>query len=416
MAGSAAKGNKSYYIHTLIYLLIIFGFWFIPPFGGITELGMKVLGVFLGVLYGWIFIGFIWPSLFGMMALGITGYASMLEVFQGGFGNSIFVRIFFVFIFAGLLQTTGLTDFIAKWCVSRKICRGRPWVLISMLFVAVAFVGGFINLYAGIIIVWCIFYGIFEFVGLKKGDPLVSYIVVGVALIGGMGSMSLPFLPNSIIWRSMLQEDILTNYTAPMGKLVMAQLLLIVTLIIGYLIAGRFLLRIKTDALKNLSDDYFAKIENIKMTHEQKVAMESLIGFIIILVLPMIAPAGPVRQFFTNVDVLGASVIMIIFFLFRRKPDGEYLYNFGKMVHDGSNWDILILFMATMPISAAMEAEETGIVSTLVSAVMPIFQSISPSLYLIFCLIIFVVVTQFAHNLILGIVFTSLHGASSWPL
>ena len=60
-----------YYAHSLIYLVIMFGFWFVPPFGGITELGVKVLGIFFGVLYGWIFIGFIWPSLFAMLALGM---------------------------------------------------------------------------------------------------------------------------------------------------------------------------------------------------------------------------------------------------------------------------------------------------------------------------------------------------------
>ena len=63
MGVAAKKGNTSYYIHSIIFLLITIGTGFLPTFGGITELGMKVLGVFLGLLYGWIFIGFIWPRL-----------------------------------------------------------------------------------------------------------------------------------------------------------------------------------------------------------------------------------------------------------------------------------------------------------------------------------------------------------------
>ena len=54
-----------------------------------------------------------------------------------------------------------------------------------------------------------------------------------------------------------------------------------------------------------------------------------------------------------------------------------------------------------------MESEETGIVQTVIQALMPIFSQISPSVYLLFCFILFTLITQIAHNLILGIVFTS---------
>lgn len=209
MAGSSSSNKTMYYVHSLIYLVIMFGFWFVPPFGGITELGMKVLGIFFGVLYGWIFIGFIWPSLFAMLALGMTGYASVLEVFQAGMGDGTVAKVFYVFIFAGILQATNLTDFIANWCISRKICRGKPWVLVTFLFLAAIFVGGFINQYAAIVIIWYIFYSICDAVGIKKGDPLISYVVVGVPVMSTMGAMMLPFLPVSVIFRSMLQENIL---------------------------------------------------------------------------------------------------------------------------------------------------------------------------------------------------------------
>lgn len=405
MTGSLSK-NRSYYIHSVIFILIMAAFWFLPPIAGITELGMKVLGVFLGVLYGWIFIGFIWPSLLGMITLGLTGYASVLEVFQAGMGDSTVVRVFFAFVFAGVLQTTKLTNYIAEWCISRKFCRGKPWRLIAVLFVASIMLGG-VNLYAAIIIMWAIFYGICNAVGLHKGDPVVSYMIVGITLICGMGSMSLPFLPTSIIWRSMLQEEILTTYAAPMGTLTIVQLLLISTLTIGYFLVGRYILRINVDALNNLTDEYFSQIENKKMTHEQKNAAFSLIGFILLLVAPMLAPEGAVRNFFVNIDVVGASALMIIFFLFRRDSNGKSLYDFGKMVFDGINWDIIILFAATMPISAAMESEETGIVSTVIGAVMPFFEKLSPVTFLLVVLVVFVILTQFAHNLILGIVFTA---------
>lgn len=407
MDHASSANNKLYYLHCVLYFAIMAIFFVLPPFGGITEMGMKVLGVFIAVLYGWIFIGFIWPSLAGMIALGYTGYASILEIFQAGFGDATVLKIFFIFLFAGILQSTGLTDFIAQWCVSRKVCRGRPWILVTVLFVAAMMVGGFINQYASVIIIWYIFYGICDTVGLKKGDALVSYVVVGVPLMSTMGAMMFPFLPVSIIFRSMLQETILTTYTAPMGTLTIAHLLLTVTLVIGYLLLGKFVLRIDASAINNLSDEYFAKYESQKLTTEQKISMLTLVLFVTILVLPIVLPAGAAKTALANLDLVGASVVMIVFFMMRKGDNGKNLYDFGKVVFNGINWDIIILFAATMPISAAMESEETGIVSSVVAAVMPIFEKLSPSMYIAMCFLIFLAITQLAHNLILGIVFTA---------
>ena len=46
-------------IHYLITAIICFGFGLIPPFGGMTEYGMGVLGAFIGAIYGWSTIGMI---------------------------------------------------------------------------------------------------------------------------------------------------------------------------------------------------------------------------------------------------------------------------------------------------------------------------------------------------------------------
>ena len=82
---TADKKHTLYYVHVVIFLLITFGFGFLPPFGQITEVGMKVLGAFLGAVYGWLFIALDWPSLIALLALGISGYAnSVHELFISG--------------------------------------------------------------------------------------------------------------------------------------------------------------------------------------------------------------------------------------------------------------------------------------------------------------------------------------------
>lgn len=89
MAEAIGRSKKtiSYYLHMIITLLLMFGFGLFPAPEPMTALGMKVIGIFLGLLYGWTTCGLIWPSLLGMIALALSGALSIKEVLIGGFGN-----------------------------------------------------------------------------------------------------------------------------------------------------------------------------------------------------------------------------------------------------------------------------------------------------------------------------------------
>ena len=72
----------AYYAHSLISLLIMFGCGQLTPIPPLTPLGMNLIGIFLGVLYGWIFIDIIWPSMAGLLALMLIGGMKPNELFQ----------------------------------------------------------------------------------------------------------------------------------------------------------------------------------------------------------------------------------------------------------------------------------------------------------------------------------------------
>ena len=81
------KSGVKYYIHCIIGILIMLVFRFISPFGPVTEVGVKVLGVFLGTMYLWTFVDTLWPSLFGVLMLGLTGFGSFNGLLSSTFGN-----------------------------------------------------------------------------------------------------------------------------------------------------------------------------------------------------------------------------------------------------------------------------------------------------------------------------------------
>ena len=55
MSAQTKKKSIVYWINTIICLLLLFGFGLLEPWGSLEPVGMKVLGIFLGMLYGWTF-------------------------------------------------------------------------------------------------------------------------------------------------------------------------------------------------------------------------------------------------------------------------------------------------------------------------------------------------------------------------
>ena len=127
--------NKLRNIHFFIMFLLTICICLCPTFGQITPYGMKVLGIFIGVLYGWIFIDLIWPSLFGFAALAISNVTTIGSALSSGFGNTQLLLMLVVMIFAGALDDAGFTDLIGTWLLRKKIFQKNPWNLIAGILI-----------------------------------------------------------------------------------------------------------------------------------------------------------------------------------------------------------------------------------------------------------------------------------------
>ena len=123
------KQNNSEIIHLTVFLALTFGVGFIPC-SFINPLGMRIIGIFAGVIYGWTFLGFIIPSLLGMVALGICGYyKSAIEAYTVGFANATVVYLFMLFPFWGFCRNL---DWTKKWRIifyQERLC----WAVLGFL-------------------------------------------------------------------------------------------------------------------------------------------------------------------------------------------------------------------------------------------------------------------------------------------
>ena len=96
-----SERSPAYIINSVIALIIMIGFKYVVPASDpLTPLGVEILGILLGTLYGWLIVDdVIWPSIACLILLGLSGFMTVPEAFAEGFGNNSVLLMLFFFLF-----------------------------------------------------------------------------------------------------------------------------------------------------------------------------------------------------------------------------------------------------------------------------------------------------------------------------
>ena len=87
-------------IHFFVMVALYFIVSMLPPFGMVTPMGMKILGAFVAIVYGWIFMDLLFASVFGFLFLGMTGVFTPATAVSAGFSNQTVQTIIIIGAFA----------------------------------------------------------------------------------------------------------------------------------------------------------------------------------------------------------------------------------------------------------------------------------------------------------------------------
>lgn len=396
--------GKSHYLKCLVMLALMLGIGMLPPLGGdITPLGMQVLGIFVGLLFGWTCLDFFGVSVVALLALGLTDYTTVMQSFGAGFGSSLTLQIMFLLIIVGYLEESGLPNLITGWFLTRKILRGRPYLLFAAIFTCSAILMALGLSLGAVFLLWVIMYGIFELLGYQKGDRLVSYLLFGVVVLGVIGNSIPSFQIFPVLVINILEQTL--AITVSPGKWMAWNTLFFLVYLFLYLFFGKYILKLDVSKFVD-QDDLFNQFKDKKATAKQKTAAIFIGIFIVILLLPTLLPkTWFLTGFLSKFGLVGAAVVLIAGTACLRIA-GEPVTNWDDNARRGIQWGLIAMFAATTPISSALESDATGIISTLVSVLTPLVSGLSPYVFYLFVFLIFFVLTQFAHNLVLAAVLT----------
>ena len=106
-----ATTKWTYWLSLAIGFGFMFGFPLLPAIEPITEVGMTVLGVFLGMVILWSTMDTAWPSILGLLLVALSGYlgpdtsgyAAVKEVFKNALGaENVIATTLGMMLFGGL--------------------------------------------------------------------------------------------------------------------------------------------------------------------------------------------------------------------------------------------------------------------------------------------------------------------------
>ena len=385
------------YIHFIVMIFLTIGIGALSPVGDITELGMRVLGVFVAILYGWIFIDLIWPSIFGFVALGLTGAMTIMNAFSVGFGNEQLLIILLTMIFAGALNEAGLTDLVANWLLTKPILRRSPWLLIAGIILC-SVIGGLLGASMALIfLLWALVLKIAEECHIDKKDPLLTFCILAIVL-GGMSAGSIfPFHAGYLIYASFLGIAI-----PAIPSMIFNVLGFLVPILILFILA-KFVFRF--DASKFvLSDTVIAELEKKRITKEQKITFYILLIYIALLLLPEFIPDAPGMMFLKTIGVGGMSAIGLLVLSFIT-VDKKRIIDLSGVFSRQMQWPLILLLAVTFPLAEAIKSEDCGIMITVEKVLSPLVSDMGLTMFMIFAMILLGIVTQFTHNMVLGAMF-----------
>lgn len=392
-----AENTKSFnikYVHFAIVIAFMFLFRLIPPIGTITPYGMAIIGIFIGLIYGWSVDAdnLCWTSLLGIVALGVTDFGNAGKALATAFGNQSVLLMLMLMFFIGMMQETHLTEWVANRILGAKFVEGKPWLLTAFLVIVPSVACVVVNQTMVALLMFIIYKSIFEQAGYKKGDLYPAMVLMGFMLIGCVVFSLLPFMGWPLMTVGMaMQAGIQIN----MGGWMITVFLSLIVVCVGWILIMMAMPGCKVDKLKEIDITQFQQ-EMAPLDKMQKAALVITLAQVLgCIVLTFLGGTSGWRAVLSNIGVYGwillcAAVSMIWHVdgkpVLDKKTAPAYFY-----------WDLILVVAAAMVVANQITSAEAGISPLIGQLMAPLFTL--PSYWFLMCLgVVTLILTNFCNN------------------
>lgn len=361
-------------------LLAIFLFRFVPAPAGLSSDGMQVVGIFLGTLLLWIFVGIDWPSLLCLAALTLVPTLDPAQVFASSFGNETFTFLLFTFMLTYALSQTTIIKRIALTFITSNWAQKGAWQLALLFLLSVLLMGLFISPTVLFFIMLPILEEIYEILSLKKGSSFASMLMIGLVVSCSLSSGMTPIahvFPVIALGVFESIANVTISYAGYMAFAIPAGLLIFLFMLLLF----RFVLKPDMTQFKQLNKADFKQTVSDPITKREKIILFVFTVVILLWVAPgIIAPILPgvaelIESFGTAIPPLAGVVVLAIVRL-----EGKPLLVINEAITKGVSWPSLIMAASTLAIGSALTNEKIGLIAYVSNVMAPIAQGLAPLL------------------------------------
>lgn len=378
--------------------IIMAVFWVLPPMPPLTQIGMRVIGVFIGTVVLLSFVDPVWPMLISIALLSRTGVASLGAITAASIGNWIFLFVLLSFIMTYALTECGFMDRMVAKFMGMKFVMRTPWTFTLAISVLGVLVGSFIDQVPAVAFMLAFANKVYKELGYTREDDyphMVNFMVAYGAIIGGaMTPISHSFaLMGMAIYEGALKKSMsLVTYLAfgvPTGLVLFIAMLIIVRLFCH----------------PDMSHFAHFDINKVlvhkgKMDLKEKIVVISFFGAVFMWVLPGVAGmltdaawVGVINDYGITFWAILSVVVMTVVYV-----DGKPILNVTEVVNTHINWGIMMFVAIAIYLGSALAAKSTGVTEWITMMLHPIIATVSPSMVVLVITTAGVFMTNFSSN------------------
>lgn len=394
---STSKRKKTW-IHAVCIIAFMTLFGYLPPFGPLTEMGMHVLGIFIGMVWGWTIGETIWPSLLGLVFLGFVEGNSVMGVLNQAFGNTTLQQVLFSLLFCYGISSCGLLELTAKYILSRKFAQKGPFWLCFAFWLAAAVAGAITtNSLPVTILLWSIFYPIANELNLPKKSPYVAIMLIGICVTSYTGAVVVPYCAFTNICLGVLKSispDLQMNYAAYCTLMLALNVILLPAMVAFF----KYVVKPKVDyhVVEGL-----IKPEELIMTKPQKIMAFYIATLCVMMIFPNMMPEEwAITIALANLGVNGTFIVIMVAMALTLSATGENLMDFTAGMCKGVPWGLYFLLLAALTISNYIASDSTGIAKLMIDVVSPLLAGRSALVFMIIMVFIGAIITNCINNIV----------------
>lgn len=364
-------------IWMLISFLLVISGWLIAPPAGLPVDGMRVVGLFLGVLVLWITVGIDWSSFLAIGCLSLIPSVGVHGAYGNSFGSPITVFLITTFLCTFVLSETPFVKRCAISFMTSRWAKKGPWWFILSYVSAILFIGSFMSPTVTFLLFLPIMEDILGMLGVEKGHSLGKMMMI---LLASCSSISSGMTPIAHVFNVMA----MSLYQSATGNMIgygpYMAFAIPVGMLTAYSLVGLFKVGMKPNMDIFHKVDYEALEAQIPPMDKREKLCLAIFGFIVALwVVPslLVGLMPQVMKPFLSLSIAFPPIVGILIYSLVH-VDGKPLLHIPSAMQKGVPWPAVLMAAASMGLIGALTQKEIGITPYMVSVVQPLLGDVAP--------------------------------------